>query len=277
MVDSKVSEWVREGLKKGYSKERLRQELLKKGYSGKDTENALKEKTRKNILLIIVPILVILVITALVTSGFIQNQKQIKQIKDELNECNNSLAGVCKAIFQQTSDKELSVYSYGGQAVRENNISLCNKTGDEYFCRAYILNNLSFCNELSPSICNYENSTLCEKERAKAREDCKVFIKSRTNSSECLKLSSPLKEICLAFSTNNIELCSQVADSCKNVFATKYYMITNNNKYCSSITNDKYRACCENALTGKSCLKTAYNFFYTCLSDSNKEFCGGLE
>ncbi len=42
-VSTELKEWVNKGLKKGYSKDKLRQELTKAGYSDKDITSALKE------------------------------------------------------------------------------------------------------------------------------------------------------------------------------------------------------------------------------------------
>ncbi len=42
-VSKELKEWVNKGLKKGYSKDKLRQELTKVGYSDKDITSALKE------------------------------------------------------------------------------------------------------------------------------------------------------------------------------------------------------------------------------------------
>src|SRR4030042_5770756 len=43
VVNKALKDWVRNGLKKGYSKDRLRDELLKAGYSENDISSALKE------------------------------------------------------------------------------------------------------------------------------------------------------------------------------------------------------------------------------------------
>ena len=74
MVDEKISEWIREGLKKGYTTAELRKKLIEKGYSKKEIEKYFDKRTNLIYALIAVGIIIILIF------GIIRFYPQIKEL-----------------------------------------------------------------------------------------------------------------------------------------------------------------------------------------------------
>ena len=264
MVKNNVSEWVREGLKKGYSKEQLRQELLKKGYSGKDTDKALGKKSAKKIIFIA---LIILIIIASVIVYLQINKKvyDLTPLQKELEGCKKTANEICLSFTEDGNETgEYAPFYYFGEAVRTNDTSLCDKMGiASVVCKAYLNNDLSYCNKSSEDY-----------------QDCITIISSKKDSSLCYNLKQIYQRgICLAQSTQNSSYCKPASDEkCYAEYYGKAYLLTGDSRHCEKITDNAYKKCCIELknLNTENCI---IDFgFYQCVSTLNPDtVCRRLE
>lgn len=261
MVNERISDWITEGLKKGYTKEQLKKKLIEKGYSEDEIDKAVS-KPGKNI--IIISVVVIVVIAAIFAYLQIKNAGPLASLQKEFEECNKTIDLQCMALSEEGSgllENYSSIY-YLGKAARTNDTIWCDKITDKgprEFCIAYLNDNASYCNNADIS-------------------ECIVLISAKKNSSLCESIvSNYLRHSCLALSTQNYDYCKSTNEACYAVFAGKYFLKFNDDKYCEGIKDSRYKTCCF-ALKKTDTANCINNlFFYSCISSLNNTACKGVE
>jgi hypothetical protein len=264
MVNERISDWIKEGLKKGYTKEQLKKKLIEKGYSENEINKAVS-KPGKNI--IIISVVVIVVIAAIFAYIRITKAGPLALLQKELEECRKDNIETCLAFTSQGNAAKFHDSYYLGKAARENNISICNYLSTNYsieFCRDYINENLGQCDKLNGS----------------SYKKCALLMSSRKNISLCNDINEvSSKGICFALATQDSSYCAKAADDkCYFGYYGKAYISTSDEEYCGKIDNPEYKGCCMElkSLNTESCLKESE--FYSCIASLNKESaCGGLK
>jgi len=204
MVNSQISDWVKEGLKKGYSKEQLKEMLKKKGYSEKEIEKALR---KKNLILKIgiASIIIIVLISAYFLISYLDLRKSLKEEALAGNEnCISTRMHQCLALITNNetwcgNDYQCNYFYILGKSARENNNAICDRMADnveKMFCKAIVAKDSGICNELE----------------GKEKEECMILF-SRDESS-CNKLEAESKGLCLMLSNWKEDNCRYFTEKC---------------------------------------------------------------
>jgi hypothetical protein len=262
MVNERISDWINECMKKGYTKEQLKKKLIEKGYSEEDINRALPKPGKK--VIIISAVVVLVVIAAIFAYLQIIKASPLAPLQKELEECKQNAILPCIALTEE--GKDIAQYSdiyYLGKAVRTNDISWCDKinyTSGIGLCKAYVNQDLSYCDKINTS----------------SKQQCIIQISSKGN---CNILNDTYsKDSCLALSTQNSSYCSMLVEECYLAYYGKAYIATGDKSYCKKNTDSKTKECCLelNNLDTTECITS--NYFYSCVSRLNSDsVCGGLK
>jgi hypothetical protein len=194
MVNEKISEWIREGLKKGYTTAELRKKLIEKGYSEKQIDNALE---KRKIVVLIIPIIIILLLICGAVYYFGYN-------KD-----------VCKGLTEKSSKDECYC------SLAEKNPSYLEKISAEFrnICSDRIAAKKSQCeNAIDKDACYIYEATIVAKDASICEK-----IKYAENKNNCLAISTNNASLCLgegrdgcifriASQINDYSLCAEIED-----------------------------------------------------------------
>jgi len=266
MVDERISKWIDEALKKGYTKEELRKKLIEKGYSESEIKSSLDNKPPKKVLIIGAMIIILAVGIIIIFSIISEKAKKseiLDEIKKEAEECAKTAPLPCMAFTESGLDlgEDYSALYYYGKAARTNDANWCYFIGGNFsisMCKAYVQKDSSFCGTLNEQTKNY----------------CNILISSRDNAQSCYSLSKNSDRLtCLMLSTQNSSYCETAAlEECNDVSSIKSFLLTENKKYCEEIANPKYKECCL-AIKNipKKCIEEKeYYLFYDCITKSNE-------
>ena len=216
-----LANWIKDGLKKGYSLYVLKAKALEQGYSEKEIENALKnpEKTKeikeakpKKRRIILIALIAVAVLLLIAVFAYVQTSKEnllIPAPSQNLNEtCVETQMQLCGALLtddetwcENAAKKESCGYLYYlGKASRSNATNWCDKLNStvlEEFCKAFISKDLAFCN----------------KQAEESKRDCSLMFSARENSSLCYELQNN-KGQCLVLTTQNRDNCKYFTEKC---------------------------------------------------------------
>jgi len=194
MVDGKISEWIREGLKKGYTKAELRAKLKEKGYSERQIDNALE---KRRIFVIIIPIIIILLLICGAVYYFSYNKDTCKGLTEKYSkdECYCGLAEKNSAYLEKISVEFKDICSDRIAAKK----SQCENAVDKDTCYIYEATVVA------------KDASICEK------------IKYAENKNNCLGISTNNASLCLgegrdgcifriASQINDYSLCAEIED-----------------------------------------------------------------
>jgi len=214
MVNAKLAEWLKEGLKKGYSREQLKQEALKKGFSREEIEKALKEikkeKSKRKIVWLILIVLALAVVVCILFFYLQPKDLRYKCVKREMSLCKALLTddgNYCKKInstleklnFSERDYAFCNYFYYLGKAFRTNDFNLCDNINMTYrnaICKAVSKKDAAFCNNIED------------------KETCKNFISAIINN-DCSSLNEPQpKGLCLVMTTKNEKNCGYFTKYC---------------------------------------------------------------
>jgi hypothetical protein len=122
MVNERISDWIKEGMKKGYSESKLEEMLIKKGFSKDEIEKGLENPANKTLIIIIAAVILVIIIFVVyyfaiktpLTSSIPPEQKTFVQDCMSAYPNNAGAEGICRDIF------------YFQLAIEENNTEYCN-------------------------------------------------------------------------------------------------------------------------------------------------------
>jgi hypothetical protein len=190
----KLSEWIKEGLSKGYSIDELRKKLSEKGYSRKEIEKALE---KRNMVIFIIPILIILLLIFGAIYYFSYN-------KD-----------ICKGLLENSSKDEC----YCGLA--EKNSAYLEKISADFknICSDRIAAKKSQCeNAMNKDACYLYAATVLAKDASLCEK-----IKYAENKNNCIAISANNVSLCIgterdscifriALEINDYSICAEIED-----------------------------------------------------------------
>lgn len=124
MVNERISEWIKEGLKRGYSETKLKEMLIKKGFSKDEIEKGLRNPANKTLIIIIATIIIVAIIIAVYAFHPKISLSTSNPPEDFLRDCmtafpdNPGARDMCSDIY------------YSRLAINENNTKYCEKIKD---------------------------------------------------------------------------------------------------------------------------------------------------
>jgi hypothetical protein len=194
----KLSEWIKEGLSKGYSIDELRKKLSEKGYSRKEIDKALEKKRFPwAITLVIISIIILSISLNSSRLIFPAEKNETKQA------CIDYYNWECTSYFAKSIESckgnETCIQLYNlRQALISNDTGICDKMEiRKDYCRNLI----------------NKDSKDCEFIGEELKEEC-IALHSR-DAEKCMAIEDPrARGSCLIFATDNKKYCPLMTEKC---------------------------------------------------------------